>query len=82
MLVSCIATVIVVIQRTELIIFYNRHGYTDTGQRLPFHSTQFAHPKRNDLEFCIMPKCVKINFNFNSFSFHVTILRISKILSS
>jgi hypothetical protein len=76
MLVSCIATVTVVIQRTELIAFYNRHGYTDTGQRLPFHSTQFAHPKRNDLEFCIMRKCVKINEEKKSTSISIFFLFI------
>ncbi len=49
----------VVIQRTELIDFYNRRGYNDTGQRLPFPSTQFGHPKRDDLQFCFMRKSIK-----------------------
>jgi len=48
----------VIIQRTELIDFYNRRGYIDTGQRLPFPSTQFHHPKRDDLELCIMRKFI------------------------
>ena len=50
----------VVIQRSELIAYYNRRGYTDTGQREPFPPDEFGRPKRNDLEFCTLRKCVKV----------------------
>ena len=51
----------VMIQRTELIAFYNRRGYIDTGQRCPFPSSDLVKPKRNDLEFCLMQKSVTKN---------------------
>jgi ribosomal protein S18 acetylase RimI-like enzyme len=51
----------VIIQRSELIAYYNRRGYVDTGLRKPFpsHDIKFGIPKRNDLEFCVMQKCFK-----------------------
>jgi ribosomal protein S18 acetylase RimI-like enzyme len=50
----------VIRQRTELIGYYNRRGYTDTGHRQPFHPSTFCYPKRDDLELCTMRKCVKM----------------------
>ncbi|CAF3960104.1 unnamed protein product [Adineta steineri] len=52
---------IVVLQRTELIDYYNRRGYIDTGDRQPFPQSQFGLPKRNDLQFCTLRKSVKID---------------------
>jgi hypothetical protein len=51
----------IIIQRSELIAYYNRRGYVDTGLRKPFpiHDIRLGTPKRKDLEFCIMQKCVK-----------------------
>ncbi|UJR19721.1 hypothetical protein I4U23_022855 [Adineta vaga] len=51
----------VVLLRTELISFYNRRGYHDIGKREPFPPYEFGIPKRNDLEFCTMRKCVTPN---------------------
>jgi GNAT superfamily N-acetyltransferase len=51
----------IIIQRSELIAYYNRRGYVDTGLREPFpmHDIRLGTAKRKDLEFCIMQKCVK-----------------------
>jgi ribosomal protein S18 acetylase RimI-like enzyme len=43
--------------RRELIDWYKRHGYSDTGERKPFHfnDPRFGLPKQN-LEFLVMEK--------------------------
>jgi ribosomal protein S18 acetylase RimI-like enzyme len=43
--------------RQELIDWYKRHGYSDTGERKPFHfnDPRFGLPKQN-LEFLVMEK--------------------------
>ena len=43
--------------RAELIAWYVRHGYTDTGERKPFHfdDPRFGQPKR-ELEFMVLEK--------------------------
>jgi len=50
-----------IVQRTELIGYYTRRGYIDTGQRKPFHGSASSFPKRDDLELCTMRKSVKIS---------------------
>jgi ribosomal protein S18 acetylase RimI-like enzyme len=50
----------VVIQRTELVAFYNRRGYKDIGQRQSF-SLKFGSPKQGGLEFATLKKCVKMS---------------------
>ncbi|HMJ70948.1 MAG TPA: GNAT family N-acetyltransferase [Cyclobacteriaceae bacterium] len=47
----------VITMRTELIDWYKRHGYVDTGKRKPFHFTdaRFGQPKQA-LEFLVMEK--------------------------
>lgn len=50
-------------QRTELLSYYNRRGYIDTGRHQPFHTSASSHAIRNDLELCIMHKCVRTNEN-------------------
>lgn len=50
-----------IIQRPELISYYNRRGYTDTGEHKPFQPSASSHFKRDDLELCTMRKCLKIN---------------------
>ncbi len=46
--------------RQELIDWYLRHGYIDTGKRKPFHFTEprFGQPKQQ-LEFVILEKNIK-----------------------
>ncbi|MBT8409591.1 MAG: GNAT family N-acetyltransferase [Alphaproteobacteria bacterium] len=48
----------VIRQRDELIAWYARQGYVDTGDTRPFpmHDPRFGLPKRNDLEFIVMEK--------------------------
>ncbi|CAF1046830.1 unnamed protein product [Rotaria sordida] len=50
-----------IIQRPELIAYYTRRGYIDTGQRLPFpiQLSEFDPSMRDDLEICLMRKSVK-----------------------
>lgn len=49
----------VISARTELIAWYVRHGYADTGKRKPFHfnDPRFGLPKR-DLEFMVLEKVI------------------------
>ncbi|CAF1383356.1 unnamed protein product [Adineta steineri] len=50
-----------IVQRPELINYYTRRGYIDTGKREPFFGPHLT-PKcvtRDDLEICTMIKCVK-----------------------
>ncbi|CAF3838584.1 unnamed protein product [Rotaria sordida] len=48
----------VLIQRTELVAYYIRRGYIDTGRRQPFSpdDSRFGIAKKNDLELCILAK--------------------------
>lgn len=48
----------VIRQRTDLISFYERRGYTDTGRRSPFPygEERFGLPRRDDLEFTLLEK--------------------------
>ncbi len=48
----------VIRQRTDLIAYYTRRGYTDTGQRSPFPygDDRFGIPQRDDLEFTLLTK--------------------------
>ncbi|CAF0864103.1 unnamed protein product [Adineta steineri] len=50
------------IQRPELIAYYSRRGYIDTGKRQPFIITTVPSEctMRDDLELCTMVKYVKI----------------------
>lgn len=45
-------------QRTELLEYYFRRGYTDTGrtERFPYGNPRFGFPKRTDLEFLVLEK--------------------------
>ena len=55
----------VFIQRTELISYYNRRGYIDTGRRQPLrqHQMELGTILRDDLEMCTMNKFVKTDDN-------------------
>jgi GNAT superfamily N-acetyltransferase len=53
------AELTVVLQRTELVAYYTRRDYVDTGEREVFPTTKFGHPKRKDLAFCTMRKKLK-----------------------
>ena len=48
----------VIVQRTELIAWYERHGYRRTGERKPFPygDERFGLPRRDDLAFDVMRK--------------------------
>lgn len=48
----------VIRQRTDLIAFYERRGYRDTGVRSPFPygDERFGIPQRDDLEFTLLEK--------------------------
>lgn len=48
----------VIRQRTDLIAFYERRGYRDTGARSPFPygDERFGIPQRDDLEFTLLEK--------------------------
>jgi GNAT superfamily N-acetyltransferase len=50
----------VIRQRTDLIAFYERRGYTDTGHRSPFPygDERFGLPRRDDLEFTLLEKAL------------------------
>ncbi|CAF0886052.1 unnamed protein product [Adineta steineri] len=47
--------------RTELIVFYHRRGYFDTGRREPFPAEhgKYGVPKQNGLELCFLRKSIK-----------------------
>ncbi|CAF0980318.1 unnamed protein product [Adineta steineri] len=47
--------------RTELIAFYHRRGYIDTGRREPFPAEhgKYGVPKQNGLELCFLRKPIK-----------------------
>ncbi len=44
--------------RTELIAFYQRRGFVDTGEKQPFpeHDPRFGLPKRSGLRFAVLEK--------------------------
>ncbi|MEO5808737.1 MAG: GNAT family N-acetyltransferase [Sphingomicrobium sp.] len=48
----------VIVQRDELIAWYQRRGYALTGERRPFPLTdaRFGKPRRDDLEFVVIEK--------------------------
>lgn len=48
----------VIVQRPELIAWYERHGYHRTGERKPFPygNERFGLPRRTDLEFDVLRK--------------------------
>lgn len=48
----------VLVQRADLIAFYVRRGYVDTGQRRPFPygDERFGRPRREDLDFTVLEK--------------------------
>jgi len=48
----------VITQRGELIAWYERRGYLQTGERRPFPADdlRFGRPKRDDLEFVVLEK--------------------------
>jgi ribosomal protein S18 acetylase RimI-like enzyme len=50
----------VIMQRTELIAWYERRGYVRTGQRKPFPygNERFGLPLRDDLEFEVLRKAL------------------------
>lgn len=52
------ARMTVIIQRVELIAWYERRGYADTGERaaFPYGEPRFGDPTRNDLAFVVMEK--------------------------
>lgn len=51
----------VIRQRTDLIAFYERRGYRDTGVRSPFPygDERFGIPQRDDLEFTLLDKDIR-----------------------
>lgn len=50
----------VIRQRVDLIAYYERRGYTDTGRRSPFPygDERFGLPQRDDLEFTLLEKAL------------------------
>ena len=52
------AELTVIVQRTELIAWYEQRGYRLTGERRPFPATdpRFGLPRRDDLEFVVLEK--------------------------
>jgi ribosomal protein S18 acetylase RimI-like enzyme len=54
------ARMTVIEQRQELIAWYLRRGYADTGhtEPFPYGNPRFGTPKRNDLRFIVMKKAL------------------------
>ncbi|MBU1326239.1 MAG: GNAT family N-acetyltransferase [Alphaproteobacteria bacterium] len=50
----------VIVQRAELIAWYERLGYVRTGETRPFPATdpRFGLPKRDDLAFTVLERCL------------------------
>jgi ribosomal protein S18 acetylase RimI-like enzyme len=50
----------VIVQRTELIAWYERRGYALTGERRPFPTTdpRFGVPRRSDLAFVVLERAI------------------------
>ena len=58
-LLECIAIYMSVISlRTELISWYQRHGYVDTGKRIPFEEDNITGRHLKKLEFMILEKSI------------------------
>jgi ribosomal protein S18 acetylase RimI-like enzyme len=55
------ARMTVIAQRPELIDWYSRRGYADTGETAPFPygDSRFGAPKRDDLYFVILEKALR-----------------------
>lgn len=55
---ACRMEMTVIVQRTELIDWYVRCGYTPTGETRPFPATdpRFGLPKRSDLAFVVLAR--------------------------
>jgi len=55
------AEMTVIVQRPELIAWYERRGYRVTGERRPFPiaDPRFGLPKRPDLEFLVLEKSLR-----------------------
>jgi ribosomal protein S18 acetylase RimI-like enzyme len=55
------ARMTVIAQRPELIAWYVRKGYADTGETAPFpySDLRFGEPRRTDLYFIVLEKCLK-----------------------
>ena len=57
---TCAIEMTVISVRSELIAFYERRGFSQTGERRPFPGYQdperFGTPKRPDLEFVVLRK--------------------------
>lgn len=55
------AEMTVIAQREELIAWYERRGYRQTGEKRPFPLTdrRFGEPKRQDLEFVVLEKALR-----------------------
>jgi GNAT superfamily N-acetyltransferase len=52
----------VIRQRSELIAYYERRGYTLTGREKPFplDDRRFGEPKRRDLAFVVLVKVIRV----------------------
>lgn len=50
----------VISARDELISWYNRHGYTDTGKRIPFEEDGITGKHLQKLEFMILEKSLTV----------------------
>ena len=50
----------VIVQRAELVAWYERRGYRLTGERRPFPygDQRFGEPRRGDLEFAVLEKAL------------------------
>jgi ribosomal protein S18 acetylase RimI-like enzyme len=53
-----LARMTVIAQREELIAWYERRGYADTGERsaFPYNDSRFGEPQREDLGFVVLEK--------------------------
>lgn len=53
-----VARMTVIAQRSELIAWYERRGYAQTGEReeFPYGNERFGKPRRNDLYFVVLEK--------------------------
>lgn len=54
----------VIAQRTDLIAWYERRGYTRTGETRPFplDDARFGLPQRRDLEFAVLARALEGSF--------------------
>jgi hypothetical protein len=54
----------VIVQRVELIAWYERHGYRRTGETKPFPygDERFGLPRRDDLAFEVLSKTLSRSF--------------------